>query len=134
MSEIIRIAEQAHMAGQYNAGVDPSYSEARAYCSGLELPNVDELKAHVERLREVGMRVCGEFDGPYSSVLFGAISETPTQSLNHIKAQVEEETILRCINFIKSNSDYDMHTTAINCAASELGMMIRKYKEQSDED
>ena len=28
---LIEILEQAHMAGQANAGVDPSYSEAQAY-------------------------------------------------------------------------------------------------------
>jgi hypothetical protein len=35
-SEILReIVEQAHMAGQIDAGVDPSYSNARAYYDGL---------------------------------------------------------------------------------------------------
>ncbi len=37
--EIIKImntvAENAHMAGQADAGVDPGYSNARAYCSNL---------------------------------------------------------------------------------------------------
>lgn len=31
------IIEQAHMAGQSDAGVDPSYSNARAYYDGLFL-------------------------------------------------------------------------------------------------
>ena len=35
-NEVLReIVEQAHMAGQQNAGVDPSYSEARVYYNGL---------------------------------------------------------------------------------------------------
>lgn len=34
--EVSNLIEQAHMAGQYNAGVDPSYSEARAYRNSLD--------------------------------------------------------------------------------------------------
>ena len=35
-SEVLReIVEQAHMAGQIDAGVDPSYSNARVYYDGL---------------------------------------------------------------------------------------------------
>lgn len=30
-NEINRLVEQSHMAGQFNAGIDPSYSEARVY-------------------------------------------------------------------------------------------------------
>ena len=30
--DLREIIEQAHMAGQKNAGVDPDYSNARAYC------------------------------------------------------------------------------------------------------
>ena len=29
------LLEQAHMAGQKNAGVDPSYSNARVYCDRI---------------------------------------------------------------------------------------------------
>lgn len=115
----------------------------------LQLEN-DRLKAHIERLREALIYAKGALDNypiddDEEKIIDGVLMETPTQSLersekeseaslNHIKVQVEEETILRCINFIKSNSDYDIHTTAMNCAASELGNMTRRYKEQSDED
>jgi hypothetical protein len=34
--EVANLIEQAHMAGQYNAGVDPSYSEALAYRNSLD--------------------------------------------------------------------------------------------------
>lgn len=35
-NEVLReIVEQAHMDGQADAGVDPSYSNARSYCDGL---------------------------------------------------------------------------------------------------
>lgn len=34
-NEIANLIEQAHMAGQCNAGVDPSYSEARVYRTSL---------------------------------------------------------------------------------------------------
>ena len=39
-NDVIReIIEQAHMAGQINAGVDPSFSNAQEYCDKLFPPN-----------------------------------------------------------------------------------------------
>ena len=35
------IVEQAHMAGQRDAGVDPSYSNARNYYDGLFVDGID---------------------------------------------------------------------------------------------
>ena len=40
--DLREIIEQAHMAGQHDAGVDAGYSNARAYCDGI----LEELAAN----------------------------------------------------------------------------------------
>ena len=40
--DLREIIEQAHMAGQHDAGVDAGYSNARAYCDGI----LEELEAN----------------------------------------------------------------------------------------
>lgn len=49
--DLREIIEQAHMAGQHDAGVDAGYSNARAYCDGI----LEELAANGAKptLREV---------------------------------------------------------------------------------
>lgn len=91
---------------------------------------INELKAHVKRLRVVivdatnngAMLDSGKW---IYSIDDAVLSELPAQSLNHIKAQVEEETI-----------EYDaklMDADHNEYAASRIRERERKYKEQSDE-
>jgi len=92
----------------------------------------DELKAHIERLRELINGMIAERPGGNYIILtigvsrlLDALEETPAQSLNHIKAQVEEETIERCIEEV----DFALDKTTAYWA---IRNMIRKYKEQSE--
>jgi len=85
----------------------------------------EELRAHVERLRETAIRVCGEYDGPYSASLFNMACEAPSQALNHIKAQVEEETIERCHHYV-IDSDNVLH------ASLTIRDIPRKYSNQPE--
>lgn len=89
---------------------------------------VDSLKAHVELLRRAIVD-CGMYidDDHNRGVLNKLLREIPPQSLNHIKAQVEEETINRCRIVLRE------YGTALYIEEYLEGMQ-RKYKEQSDED
>lgn len=108
----------------------------------------DELRAHIERLRSVlkeyanpdnyseeYVQYCAgpiNGHGGYSltatyvdwNAAEKALSETPTQSLNHIKAQVEEETIERYKARLKIKGYL--------VASYETDKVPRKYKEQSN--
>lgn len=42
-SKVDELIEQAHMAGQADAGVDPGYSNARAYRINLKIGDSDDL-------------------------------------------------------------------------------------------
>jgi len=65
-------------------------------------PTYDELAAHVERLREYLKFIARDYSVGHAEYLHPyyvaetALNESPPQSLNHIQAQVEEETIERC--------------------------------------
>ena len=43
--QLIELIENAHMAGQADAGVDPGYSNARAYCDAVAEKITEALKA-----------------------------------------------------------------------------------------
>lgn len=116
---------------------------------------IDELKAHVELLREALRFIAQDYSvnnhkylHPYA-VAEEALEQTTAQSLNNIKAQVEEETIERILGIIEFESenadlevDYrDWRPPAKEAAdlmyryaRSGIKNMPRKYKEQSDED
>jgi len=92
------------------------------------ISKVDELSAYVERLRRVIIDATNngaQLDsGAWAySIDDSVLSETPSQSLNHIRAQVEEETIERCIRTVMYAAD-----------AYLIKNITRKYKEQSNED
>lgn len=117
-------------------------------CEQLQKEN-DELKAHVERLRDALATEAEQFkaircytqDGKLAAIcadhedrINKLIEETQAQSLRHIElriaerqcsellAQVEEETIGRCILEWREKGYLNRRE------------MQRKYKEQSDED
>jgi len=99
----------------------------------------DKLAAHVERLRiqlNHGISEVAEWMRSFPEAvtqeeqdcleaMCEVFNETPAQSLNHIKAQVEEETIQADIEFLDDMA----------CEHSgNLNNRPRKYKEQSDEE
>jgi len=95
---------------------------------------IDELRAHVERLRdEIFHAACelaesdiNDDDGlkALHASLVKASSETPVQSLNHIMAQVEEETIERCAK----------QALAVNARilGKQIKCLPRKYSNQPE--
>jgi len=92
---------------------------------------VNELKARIERLGEAlnnALTHCIDNDvntDRFNQMISEALEETPAKSLNHIKAQVEEETIQADIEFLDDMA----------CEHSgNLNNRPRKYKEQSNED
>jgi len=53
MSELKEILEKAHMAGQINAGVDPSYSEAQRYAEKAMLLYETRIQGLVDALESI---------------------------------------------------------------------------------
>lgn len=108
---------------------------------------LEELKAYIERLREAlnnALTHCIDNDvntDRFNQMISEALEETPAQTLNHIKAQVEEETIERCAvqgwsHFMEAPNHKKMSHSAYDgfCSAFSIRSMPRKYKEQSDEE
>jgi len=121
--------------------LEAKHSEAQVWANEAMKKDIEinYLKAHIERLREALEFACAEdmwiSNGEYNELFdyrycdwyqdIGreVLNETPSQSLNHIKAQVEEETIQADIEFLDDMA----------CEHSgNLNNRPRKYKEQSN--
>lgn len=138
--ELHDIIKKAHMAGQFSAGVDPSYSEALAYCENITIDSgadaqkeIDELKAIVNELRDglfaAKAHIRTESEYRDARELY---EKTPAQSLNHIKARVKEDTIWEVAEYIRPQRN-DIPATGEEFYSAVIQLATRKCKEQSDE-
>jgi len=112
--------------------------DAWAHARAVEYQR-DELAAHVERLREALSKISLWMDGDpvmCQEIIDVVKQETPAQSLersekeskaslSHIMAQVEEETLMRCINKIHEWSGGII-------VATQIKTMPRKYANQPE--